>query len=207
MTFGDSNTHGTPPMPTRDAEGRFSLGVRWPTVADAALGPNWAVIEEGLPGRTTAYECPDMGAHMNGQIGLRIALESHGPIDLLVLMLGTNDLQTKFGATASMITGGMASLLSIAQSSAYQTRHSGFEVLMICPPAVTESGTFGKDFYLGAAKSADLPMHYAALADTWGVHFLNAGQFIETSPVDGVHFDADAHITLGKAVAEKIATL
>ncbi|PUB17582.1 SGNH/GDSL hydrolase family protein [Yoonia sediminilitoris] len=207
MTFGDSNTHGTPPMPVRDSYGRLPAGVRWPTVTDAALGPQWALIEEGLPGRTTNRNCPDMGPHMNGQTGLRIALESHGPIDLLVVMLGTNDLQAKFGATAQMVTGGMASLLSIAHSTEYQTRHDGFQILMVCPPPVIECGTFGRDFYLGASKSADLPMHYAALADTWGVHFLNAGQFIKASPIDGVHFDADAHVALGHAIADKIATL
>src|SRR5210317_226721 len=94
LTFGDSNTYGTPPAQARAENRRFGPDVRWPCVMARALGEAWQVIEAGLPGRTTCLADPVMGAHMDGQIGLRIALEGHGPIDLLTIMLGTNDAQT-----------------------------------------------------------------------------------------------------------------
>ena len=84
LVFGDSNSHGSPPIVTPGEYLRFDTAIRWPRVMARALGEGWTVVEEGLPGRTTQFDDPVMGAHMNGQTGLRIALESHGPIDLLV---------------------------------------------------------------------------------------------------------------------------
>jgi len=201
MTFGDSNTHGTPPIQKRGVYARYGRETRWPTVAIAVLGSDWELVEEGLPGRTAAYADPTMGPHMNGQLGLRIALESHGPIDVLTIMLGTNDLKAHFGLTAEGVAAGIASLLAIANSEEYQTRHSGFEVLLICPPLVLEQGPISDVFYGAAAKSAQLAPLYAGLATHWGAKFMDAGQHIGPSQIDGVHFDADAQITLGHAVA------
>ena len=59
-----------------------------------------------LPGRTTCLPDPVMGAHMDGVVGLRIALESNGPIDLLTIMLGTNDAQYHHARSAEQIVGG-----------------------------------------------------------------------------------------------------
>jgi len=173
----------------------------------AALGDGWDLVEDGLPGRTTNRADPVMGAHMDGQMGLRIALESNGPIDLLVIMLGTNDLQTLHAASVEQVVGGLAGLLAIARSEPYQLRHEGFEIMLIAPPLVLEQGTF-RDGLLGAhEKSRDLPFAIAQLADHWGVDFLDAGAHIKPSPLDGVHFEAEDHVTLGKAVAIKIEAM
>jgi lysophospholipase L1-like esterase len=204
MTFGDSNTHGTPPIEKRGLYARYGVGIRWPTVTHAALGADWTLIEAGLPGRTTAQADPTMGAHMNGQIGLRIALESHGPIDVLAIMLGTNDLKAHFGLTPDGVAAGVAGLLAIANSDEYQSRHDGFEVLLICPPSVLEQGPISDVFYGAAQKSTQLAPIYAGLAAHWGAGFLDAGQHISPSQADGVHFEPDAHITLGHAVAAAI---
>ncbi len=207
LTFGDSNTHGTPPIVTRGVYARFGRGVRWPTVAHAQLGAEWDLVEEGLPGRTAQFTDPVMGPYMNGEQGLRIALESHGPIDVLTIMLGTNDTKTMFGATPEAITGGIAALMAIAFSEEVQTRHSGFKVLLICPPPVLEQGPIAREFFGGRAKSMALPPLYADLAHVWGAGFVDAGQHIGVSPVDGVHYDEAAHATLGAAAAKAIAAL
>jgi lysophospholipase L1-like esterase len=207
MTFGDSNTFGTPPAHARGEYRRFGPQTRWPTVMQAALGDSWDLVEEGLPGRTTNRADPVMGAHMDGQLGLRIALESNGPIDLLVIMLGTNDLQTLHAATVDQVVGGLAGLLAIARSEPYQLRHEGFEIMLIAPPLVLEQGTFREGLLGAHEKSRDLPFAIAQLADHWGVDFLDAGAHIKPSPLDGVHFEADDHITLGHAVAVKIEAM
>lgn len=199
LTFGDSNTHGTPPIIDRSIYARFGADVRWPVLMARGLG--WDLVEEGLPGRTAQFNDPIMGAHMNGQAGLRIALESHGPIDLLVIMLGTNDVKARFCATPQAVMGGIASLLDIAQGVDMQTRHGGFQVLLICPPPVVEVGPIKAEFYGGAARSQALPPLCAALAAARGCGFLDAGQVIAVSPLDGVHFDAAAHGLLAAAVA------
>jgi lysophospholipase L1-like esterase len=144
---------------------------------------------------------------MNGQTGLAMALESHGPIDLLTIMLGTNDLKTHFGLTPDGIVAGVAGLLAIAKSDLYQIRHGGFDVMLICPPAVIEQGPISDVFFGAAAKSQALPALYRALAAHWGVAFLDAGAHIAPCPSDGVHFTADSHRALGQAVAARMAVL
>ena len=207
LTFGDSNTYGTPPAHAKGELRRFGPDVRWPTVMHATLGPQWGLIEEGLPGRTTNCADPVMGAHMDGQLGLRIALESHGPIDLLTIMLGTNDMQTHHGNNVEQVIGGLASLLAIARTEPYQMRHAGFDILLIAPPVMLEQGTY-RDTLLGAhEKSRELPMRIAQLADHWGVGFIDAGAHIGPSPVDGVHFEGADHVVLGKAIATKIGSM
>lgn len=207
LTLGDSNTHGTPPMTNRIEHLRHPVGTRWPTVMHEKLGGDWTLIEEGLPGRTTIFPDPLMGAHMDGTLGLRIALDSHKPIDVLTIMLGTNDTKAMFGATPEAITGGIAALLGIAMSLEMQEKHGGFKVLVICPPPVKVQGAIKDVFYGGDKKGAALAPLYADLSAHWGASFMDAGQHISVSEVDGVHFEADAHVTLGKAVAEAVAKL
>ncbi len=207
LTFGDSNTHGSPPIITRGEYRRFDARTRWPRVMQAALGPDWDLVEEGLPGRTAQFDDPVMGAHMNGQDGLKIALQSHGPIDVLTLMLGTNDVKTRFGATPAMVTAGIAGLLDIALGVEMQTRHGGFKILMICPPPVVETGPIAGEFVGSAAISQALPPLYRALAAARGVGLLDAGQLIAVSSLDGVHYDETAHATLGAAVAKAVMAL
>lgn len=207
LTFGDSNTYGTPPAHARGEFRRFGPEIRWPAVMQAALGPEWVLVEDGLPGRTTCRADPVMGAHMDGQLGLRIALESNGPIDLLVIMLGTNDLQTHHAASVDQIVGGLAGMLAIARSEPYQLRHNGFQIMLVAPPVVLEQGTF-RDTLLGAQeKSRDLPAAIARLADHWGIAFLDAGAHINSSPLDGLHFEAKDHILLGQAIANRIEAM
>ena len=199
MCFGDSNTHGTPPMKEQGEYRRFNANTRWPCRAARNLG--WDLVEEGLPGRTAQWGDAVMGPIMNGIDGLKIALQSHGPIDWLVIMLGTNDAKARFGASAEQIAGGIAALLDIAQSPEMQARHAGFRVLLICPPPVLEQGPIADQFYGARRRSLEVPLLYKALAAARGVAFLDAGQVISVSPQDGVHFDADAHAALADAVA------
>lgn len=202
MCFGDSNTHGTPPITELGRYERFGGGQRWPS-----LLTGHEVIEEGLPGRTAMYDDPVMGAHMNGQAGLKIALESHGPIDVLVLMLGTNDVKARFTSTPEQVVGGIASLLDIAHHRLMQERHGGFQTLLICPPPVVEVGPIRHEFWGGAARSAALPPLYQALAKARGIGFLDAAAVIAVSPIDGVHFGIEEHAKLATAVQEKLAGL
>ncbi len=204
LVFGDSNSHGSPPSTNNDEYLRYDAAIRWPQVMARALGPGWTLIEEGLPGRTTQFEDPLMGAHMNGQTGLRIALESHGPIDLLIIMLGTNDAKTRFNPTPERIVSGISGLVDIALSEPMQARHDGFAVLVICPAPIEEIGPETGEFLGGAAVSAGLAPVLAAHCRARGVGFFDAGSVVEVSPQDGIHLEPDAHQTLGLAVAQTI---
>jgi len=207
LTFGDSNTHGTTPMPSRDHNARFGFGTRWPTVMAEHLGPDWHVVEDGLPGRTTQHDDPAMWPNMNGQTGLRMALASHQPLDVVAIMLGTNDLKTRFAPSVEKITAGAAGLLDIALTDDLQARHGPFRVLLICPPPVVETGPIRGEFTGAGAIAPNLTRAYADLAHARGAAFLDAGTVISVSDTDGVHFDAPAHRTLGEAVAEAVRSL
>lgn len=201
LCFGDSNTYGIAPITDRDAI-TPRLDPRWPMHTARALG--WDLVEEGLPGRTTDRPCPVMGPHMDGRIGLFIALESHGPIDALAIMLGTNDLKTHFDAQASDVARGAGTLLDIALSDEMQARHGGFEPILIAPPPPFETGVFAEEFAGAGTKGRDLATAFEAEAEARDVGFFDAGSVIACSPLDGIHFDAQAHDTLGHAFAEFI---
>ena len=205
LVFGDSNTFGTPPMLSRAGIcARYGKNIRWPMIMQNYLKPEWEIIEEGLPGRTTSLPDPEMGDHMNGQTGLKIALNSHGPIDLLVIMLGTNDSKIQFGIEANQIASGLASLLNIANTPDMQLKHNNFETLIITPPQVKERNALEKIFFKANKQTASLNHFYGQLSEKYEISNINAGDFIETSETDGVHFEPEAHQTLGKLVAEYI---
>lgn len=202
LAFGDSNTHGTPPMTSDSHHPR--LPRRWPVVLAEVLGET--VIEDGLPGRTA---CPlvstSADVHLDGHLGLRMALATHGPIDHLLIMLGSNDLKEAAGKTPDMIVAGLAGLMLMAKDTEAQARHGGFEITLIAPPPLLEMGTFVPEMRGGAAKSIALAEGTRALAAAWSAGFIDAGAYIASSPVDGVHFDEDAHAALGRAVAGYLA--
>lgn len=199
LTFGDSNTYGALPIRRINRRDRLGPAERWPGVMRAALGCE--LVEEGLPGRTAQFPDPVMGTWMDGREGLQMALRSHGPIDAMTLMLGTNDLKTRFGASPEKITAGIAGLLDLALGDELQTRHGGFPILLICPPAVQETGLLKAEFFGAAEKAKSLPRLYQDLAAARRIAFLNAGDVIATSDVDGIHFGQKAHRALGQAIA------
>ena len=206
LCFGDSNTHGTPPIVVRGLYARHDAATRWTGVAQGLL-PGWEVVEEGLPGRTAQFPDPVMGAHMDGRDGLKVALQSHGPLDAMTLMLGTNDVKARFGATPATVTAGIAGLLDIALGEEMQTRHGGFRVLVMCPPPVLEQGPLAGEFWGARAVALALPPLFAALARARGCGFLDAGGVIEVGPEDGVHYGPEAHARLGRAVAGAVLAL
>ena len=201
LCYGDSNTHGTIPMRTLEDAGRYPPDERWPGVLAASLGAGWRVVEEGLPGRTTVYPDPISGVHKNGLALLPAALESHAPVDDVVVMLGTNDLKHRFQVPPVEIGESVGLLLHLIRHSYAGPGASQPRILLVAPPPVLEAGCLAEIFAGGAAKSARLAATYAAVAARHGAGFLDAGALIASSPTDGVHFERDAHAALGRAVA------
>lgn len=204
LCYGDSNTHGTPPMAGLGEMNRLGPDVRWPGVLATALGSGWRVVEEGLPGRTTVHPDPIGGAHRDGLAVLPAVLESHRPIDLVVLLLGTNDLKARFGVPAVEIGDAVARLVLTVRQSFAGPGARPPDVLLVCPPPVLEAGCLAEIFAGGAAKSQRLSGHFGAVAVQYGAGFLDAGQVIASDPLDGVHFGVEAHAALGRAVADAV---
>jgi len=207
LCFGDSNTHGTVPLPEQDVVERHLPHVRWPGVMAAALGPGFRVIEEGLPGRTTVHDDPIEGAHMNGLAALPMLVGSHSPLDIVVLLLGTNDLKNRFSVTAADIAASLERLVTTLRFLCAAPGRTQPEVLLVAPPPIREVGWLAEKFFGGAAKSLGLGAAIRRSSERLGVAFLDAGEHIGVSPVDGLHYDAATHATLGKVIATAVRQL
>jgi lysophospholipase L1-like esterase len=204
LCYGDSNTHGAAPMPDWEARRRYDIHTRWTGVMRDQLGADYWVIEEGLNGRTTVHDDPIEGIHKNGRTYLLPCLETHRPIDVVVLMLGTNDLKHRFSVTPFDVASGAEVLVDIIQRSMAGPNNTAPHVLLMCPPPFAPLTLFAQMFLGGEEKSRRLADEYRRIAQTYHCHFLNAGEVIVSSPVDGIHFDAHEHGKLGLAVAAEV---
>ncbi|HVJ42017.1 MAG TPA: SGNH/GDSL hydrolase family protein [Dongiaceae bacterium] len=204
LCYGDSNTYGTMPMTSREAEGRYPVDRRWTAVLGRELGAGWTVVVEGLPGRTTVHDDPIEGAHKNGGRYLLPCLQSHRPLDAVVLMLGTNDLKARFSLPAEDIADGIGALLEIVAGAAAGSAGRTPRILLVAPPPLARLDMFAGMFTGGTEKSLRLAGLYAALAARRGVEFLDTSQVIRSSDVDGIHFDADALEPLGQVIAGRL---
>ena len=200
LCYGDSNTWGADPETDR----RFAPDVRWPGVLARELGDGFRVVEEGLNGRTTLRDDPIEGAHKNGLTYLRACLESHAPIDLVTLMLGTNDLKARFDASASDIAQGAAVLADEILHGGCGPGGGAPVVVLISPPPVGRLTDLAEMFDGAGEKSAGFRGHYERFAEQYGCEFLDAGAFASSSHLDGIHLEADEHRKLGEAVAKRI---
>lgn len=207
VCFGDSNTHGTAPLNHIADLRRYGPDMRWPGRLAKRLGEGWTVIEEGLPGRTTVHPDPIEGLFKCGLPGLQVVLETHVPMDLITIMLGTNDTKPRFSVGPEDIAFSVELLVRTVLASVAGPNGKAPQVLLIAPPPVLEAGCLALLFGGAEEKSRHFGRFYAEAAKRSGVHFLDAGQHIVSSPIDGVHFDEEQHAKLATAVAEKIATL
>ena len=199
LCFGDSNTHGTAPLDRPGGQARHPKGQRWPDVLAAELGDGHEVIQEGLPGRTTVHDDPVEGGCRNGQAVLTAILHTHRPIDLMLIMLGTNDLKNRFSVTAWEIARSVERLVIMSRAEAVVS-----DFMVIAPAPVRECGALEAP-YLGAeARQQGLTERLAEMAERQGIGFFDAGQYATVSPKDGVHWEPESHIALGQALAPAI---
>jgi lysophospholipase L1-like esterase len=203
LCYGDSNTHGTMPMPDLGSMGRYDRQTRWPGQL-AALLPDWQVIEEGLPGRTTVHDDPVEGAHRNGLTVLPAILESHRPVDVVILMLGTNDLKQRFSVNALDIALSLERLVLAIRASGCGPGGTVPGVILVAPPPILEVQDLGVMFAGGEAKSQQLGARIAAVARGLGVPFVDAGSLIGVSEIDGIHYDEPAMAALAQAFAQAV---
>ena len=197
LCYGDSNTWGY----RADNAERFSKDVRWTGVLSAQLGSGFAVIEEGLNGRTTVFDDPIEG-HKNGETYLTPCLDSHAPIDLVIIMLGTNDLKLRFSVSAYDIAGGMEKLIRIIKSSESGVGHTAPKILLMCPAPVGKLTDFAEMLEGAVEKSQGLSRYYSDIASRYDISFLDVGSVAKSSDVDGIHYDEAAHKAIGQNVAK-----
>lgn len=198
LCFGDSNTWGLIPGTTD----RFPSNVRWTGLLSEYLGSEYTLIEEGLCGRTTQFE-DRTRLGRNAANTLPFILESHYPVDLVVLMLGTNDLKSFYRVNGEVIASGIANLISIIKNSSPDT-----EILVISPIELGEGvGADGYDIEfdnISVEVSKTLPEYYQRISYKYGVKFLKASDYVSPSDIDREHLDARGHITFARVVFETV---
>lgn len=201
LCYGDSNTWGYNPL----TGARYPYSQRWTTVLARELGEDFLVIPEGLNGRTTAWPDPLEGEHKSGKSTLIAILESHHPLDLVVLMLGTNDLKHRWGLSAWDIARGAQTLVTLILATGFGPEGRAPRVLLVVPPPTCVQGTATEEMFAGADEtSRGLAQQYARVAVEFGVAYLNAGDHIVSSPLDGIHLDRTELPKLGVAVADRV---
>ena len=204
LCFGDSNTFGSDPH-----GGRHPYGVRWTGRLQQLLGDGYRVIEEGCGGRTTVFE-DEIELGRCGRTSLPVCLSTHKPLDLVILMLGTNDLKARFSLTGWDLRQAMEQLLRIIDTYPYAPWYEKPQVLLVSPirigPRVAE-GPFGCFTAEAAERSLLFPAAYRAAAEACGAHFLDAASVASPSEEDQLHMDAAGHAALADALCDKVRAI
>ncbi len=194
LCFGDSNTWGTDPA----TGNRFPRDARWPGRLQLALGDEWHVVEEGLGGRTATLDSP-LAPGKNGLAYLRPCLDSHAPLDVVVIFLGNNDLADRYALSATDVARAVGRLVVEVRSSEAGVGGRAPRVLLICPPRVGDT-VWEEGWQSVPAKSAVLPDRFRLVAEELGVDLVDLSTVTRYSDLDGIHLDADAHGAVARAI-------
>ena len=204
VCYGDSNTWGDNPF----GEDRYPANVRWPGVLQDVLGSDHEVIEEGLCGRTFVAEDSNK-RHRTGIKHLTSIIQSQEPIDVLVIMLGTNDIKSTYGLSANDIADHLKETIELAQEESEDKAGNTSTILVICPAAVAVPTDRELDERMkGAPKICpQLPSLYEKVAKESGCLFLDAGELVTLETTDGYHLAPEHHEMLGKEVAKIVRSV
>jgi lysophospholipase L1-like esterase len=199
VAYGDSNTWGYDPA----TGGRFAADARWTGVMRRRLGAGFSVVEEGLNGRTSIFNDP-IEPYRNGLDYLPPCLLSHAPLDLIILSLGCNDLKRRFSLSPNDIAQGVERLILTVKSFPVGRDGRPPDIILAAPAPVAELTGFADMFEGSQEKSRSLGARYGAVAKLHKTGFVDAGEHIHCSPLDGIHFEADQHVKLGEVMAAAV---
>lgn len=206
LCYGDSNTYGLSPEWLNGKPGRHGPDIRWPGALQRLLGDEYHIIEEGLNGRTSVFDDPT-SAGRRGLDFLPVCVESHLPLDLVILMLGTNDVRSMYGVSPGEIAAGMGRLVQAVLNPFIYMMFTPPKVLIAAPVPIGEDATRLPDGITtmeSVEKSRRLAAHYESLAQMMGCEFIDLAAVTETAPGEGIHLNAQGHAAVARAMADKI---
>ncbi len=201
LCYGDSITWGCNP----EEGGRFDENIRYPRVLGKLLGSEYDVIEEGCGGRTTVYDT-DVDHYVNGKMYLYPCLESHQPLDLIVMMLGTNDVANGTRKNAYYAAAGAQRLINEIRHWSHDRRTICPQILLLSPPIISLQLRPDINQVFDSPYAHDQSLlfrrYYQDVAKLCECSFLAAEDYAEAGS-DGVHITAESHLRLAKALAEQ----
>ncbi len=202
LCYGDSNTWGFEP----GTRARYPRTIRWTGQLQGLLGSGYAVVEEGLNGRTTVWPDPIEG-FKSGKEYLIPCLQTHAPIDHVLLLLGSNDLKHRFSLTPTDIARGAATLVGMIQQSTSGINGKAPSVTLMAPPPLAKLTLLKEVFQGGVEKSHQLAARYQAQAQDLGCAFFDVGGVVQSSEIDGIHWEPEQHGLLAKALAAHVSEI
>lgn len=205
LCYGDSNTWGR----SGQSVTRYPSNIRWTGLLQKKLGNSYEIIEEGLRSRTTDFEDDDPEfPGRNGLTYLRPCLESHNPLDLVILWLGTNDLKSRFNRTPFDVGVGLRKNLELIQAIAKDVQGNQSQILLISPPVVIETHLGSGTQFTGAqAKSQELGRVYERIARDFGCAFVDLASIVQPGKFDGVHLEPESHPIVADRMFEEVTKL
>lgn len=210
VCYGDSNTWGAMSLhecPPATMNSRHPWGVRWTSRIQIELGEEYHVVEAGLCGRTTALDCP-MADHRNGLKDIDVTMMCAMPVDMVIIVLGTNDVKDFLNVTPYVSASGVARIIKQIQIGQYGPLGAAPEILVVSPsrivPAYKDAWLYD-EFGDGALeKDARMSEYLRKTAADCGVHFLDMGAYVSADNADGIHMNAESHAVFAEKVIEQI---
>lgn len=209
LCYGDSNTYGHNP----ENEKRFGEAERWTMLLAQQLGEGYHVTEEGLNSRTAAIT-PEEEPFLNGLTYLEPCIRSHQPLDLVILMLGTNDMKTCFQMKPEAIAEEMRSLIRTVRRVNTEAGNAcpDCKILLVSPFYILDTIAQHpyREYYgdtWGVELSHQVAPYYEKVAEEENCAFLNAAEHITVSLIDGLHMDREGHKAFACLMADKVREL
>ncbi len=202
LCFGDSNTYGLIP----GTKNRYDWHTRWTGIVESKIkDKGYKIVEEGLCGRTTIFDDPLRKCRRGTEI-FSVVLETHKPIDTVILMLGTNDCKAVYNATAEIIGKGIEILIDEIRRS-----DPNINVLLVSPIELG-NGVWEKEYdpefnSYSVEISKALPFVYKRVAERQNVKFLQASKYAVPSDADREHLDEAGHKSLAEAIYKELSEL
>ena len=206
LCYGDSNTYGFSP----ENGLRYPEDIRWTGRLQALLGGGYKIIEEGCNGRTTIFDDPEE-PWKSGLPYLKPCLNTHKPIDIVILMLGSNDLKQSFGLSAEEIANGAGVLVETIRE--FTAVKQGFvpAIILVSPPEIGPGiryspfyGHFAED---AIDRSRQFSAYYRAVSERFGCVFFDAAKWVESSKADSLHLDRKGHRVMAEKLYEVVKGL
>jgi lysophospholipase L1-like esterase len=202
LCYGDSNTWGDPPVGKR-----YPSNVRWTGQLQEKLGESFEILEEGLCGRTTALDDPKEEGR-NGATYLAPCLQTHNPLDIVILMLGTNDLKERFDLSPQDVARNIEKLIRIIKNIALTKDSKEVKIILLSPPLVKEYPQNILSGIKGAGeKSKQLGNLFKRVTEKYGCNFINIAEFVEPSKIDGCHLDPASNAKIAEVLDQKIKAI
>lgn len=210
LAFGDSNTWGWNP----DKPGsRYSDTERWAGILQTELGDDYTVVCDGLVARRTNIDGLTVGlidgTFLNGAKTLPAAIARNAPLDLVIVFLGTNDLQIGAERTAEEVVSALISLAEMtanAENLLYST-HAAPEVLIVVPPPFGSlaDSPLKELFEVGSQESSRLWNAFQKRSVIFKFHLFDGTTLFPVGVgKDGIHLKEAGHRSLGKELAREI---